>query len=162
MISELRKRLTREVDDLVEELTVRIPARLGGEHTPREYRACLDLQRDVQARVSFLHAALAALESVHGGMLPPRGAGFGSRVRLLDLDDGARLDYTLMAGDAIDLDAGQVSLVSPVGQALLGRMEGEEVIVRTPVGRRRLRVLSVERLEDGLAPGPDALTIRVA
>ena len=162
MISELRKRLTRELDDLVEELTVRIPARLGAEHTPHEYQAWLDLQRDVQARVNFLHATLAALESVHGGMLPPRGAGFASRIRLLDLDDGARLEYTLMAGDSIDLDAGEVSLVSPVGQALLGRMEGEEVTVRTPVGRRRLRVLSVERLEDGLARGQEVLATRVA
>ena len=140
MISELRKCLTRELDDLVEEPTV----------------------RDVQARVRFLHAVLSAVDSVQPGMLPARGAGFGSRVALLDLDGGARLDYTLMAGDAIDLDAGQVSLLSPVGQALLGRVEGEEVSVRTPAGRRRLRVLAVERLEEGLPREREAPAVRVA
>jgi transcription elongation GreA/GreB family factor len=94
--------------------------------------------------------------NVQPWMLPEEGAGFGSRVRLLDLDSGARLDYTLMAGDAIDLDAGQISLASPVGQALLGRGEGDEVSVRTPLGARRLRVLRVERREE------DPLAVRVA
>jgi transcription elongation factor GreA len=162
MISELRTRLTRELDDLVEELTVHLPARLGGEHSTDDYRACVDLQRAFQARVHFLHGTLSALDGVSPGMLPARGAGFGSRVRLIDLDTGARIEYTLMVGDSIDLDAGQISLASPVGQALLGRGEGAEVVVATPAGRRRLRILSVERLEDGLGRQREPPAVRVA
>src|SRR3712207_9422099 len=61
---------------------------------------------------------------------------------------GKEVAYTLMVGDAIDLDAGQISLVSPVGQALLGRRVGEEVQATTPQGTRRLRVLAMETLPE--------------
>ena len=49
------------------------------------------------------------------------------------------------------MEAGEISLASPVGHALVGRVEGEEIEVSTPLGRRHFRVLSVTPLHDRLA-----------
>jgi transcription elongation factor GreA len=50
------------------------------------------------------------------------------------------MTITLVAGDFMDLDGGQVSLASPIGRSLIGSREGETVTIRLPVGERRYHV----------------------
>ena len=122
MIAELSTRVNRELELLVDELSEGSPGR----------------STEVQHATSPSDAL-------------SRGAiGFGSTVRVQDLRTRDTLEYTLMTGDALDIDAGEVSLASPVGQALLGCREGEEVEVITPHGRRRLKVVRVTTLFDRL------------
>jgi transcription elongation GreA/GreB family factor len=59
--------------------------------------------------------------------------------------------FTLMAGSLLDIDAGQVSLASPIGQALLGSRTGDVISVQTPHRLRRLRVRQVRTLHDRIA-----------
>lgn len=66
--------------------------------------------------------------------------GFGSKVTLEEVSTGDIVEYTLVFGDFIDLDSNQISIASPIGQALLGRAEGEEVVVRLPRGDRTYRI----------------------
>ncbi|HEV2129561.1 MAG TPA: GreA/GreB family elongation factor, partial [Longimicrobiaceae bacterium] len=54
--------------------------------------------------------------------------------------------YTLVFGDYIEIDSGQISLASPLGQTLLGKQEGEEVSLRLPRGERKLRIEEVVTL----------------
>ena len=53
--------------------------------------------------------------------------GFGSQVRVEDLQSGELSTFVIMAGNDLDFDAGEVSIASPVAQALLGHTEGEVV-----------------------------------
>ena len=149
MFTDLKARLNHELDRLIDELTTRIPARLGEDQSQANYQTVLELQRNLQQRVQFLHQVLAGLETADASTLTPGLAGFGSTVRVRDLRSGEVIDYTLMAGEP-NLDAGEISLGSPVGQALLGRAAGEDVEVATPQGTRRLRVLKVTTLQNGL------------
>lgn len=71
------------------------------------------------------------------------GASSGATLSVLDLDTGEEAKYTLMSGERVDIDAGHVSLDSPVGQALFGATVGAVVTVETPQRTRRLRVLAV-------------------
>jgi transcription elongation factor GreA len=151
MLATLRQRLNRELDGLVHELTVRIPKQLGEERGAEEYESVVERQRQTRARINVLQNLLAALTGLGPEALPPEGAGFGSEVRIRELSSGSTMTYTLMAGDAIDLEAGEISLASPVGRALLGLKAGDEVEVATPVGRRRFRVISVTPWADALA-----------
>jgi transcription elongation GreA/GreB family factor len=75
--------------------------------------------------------------------IPEDGAGFGSMVVVEDVDLGGRETYTLMTGEQLDIEAGQVSLASPIGRALLGARPGAVLSVTTPRRVRRLHVLSV-------------------
>jgi transcription elongation factor GreA len=152
MFSDLKARLNSELEQLVEELTVRIPTRLGEDKSQGEYHTVVELQRHLQQRVQFLHQVLAGLETVDSSTLSPGRAGFGSTVRVRDMKSGEVIDYTLMAGEP-NLDEGEISLGSPVGQALLGRIAGEDVEVATPQGKRVLRVLQVTTLEGRLGSG---------
>lgn len=148
MIAELNTRLNRQLDYLVEELTERIPARLGKEQAQAAYAEALDRQQAIQRRIQYLRRVASALALVDPEVLTPGRVGFGSKVRVEDLRSGQTFSYTIMNGEGLDLDAGEISLASPVAQALLGRKEGEEVEVDTPQGTRRFRILSTTTLYD--------------
>ena len=157
MLTNLRQRLNRELDTLVHALTVRIPMQLGDGRGAAEYELALEEQRQIRGRIQLLQKIISALAGIGPEALPPEGAGFGSEVQIRELNTGTTLTYTLMAGDAIDLDAGEISLASPVGQALLGHEAGDEVEVGTPVGRRRFRIISVTPWRDALPGAIEAI-----
>lgn len=79
---------------------------------------------------------------------PPGVVAMHSRVLLLDLESGARHDVTLVYPVEADVSAGRISVLAPLGTALVGYREGDEIRWRMPGGLRRLR------LEKVFAPGP--------
>jgi transcription elongation factor GreA len=85
--------------------------------------------------------------------MPHDRVGFGSRVRVLNVVMQEEQSFTIVAGDFMDLDAGQVSLASPIGRGLLGARKGEEVVIRLPVGERRFVVIELETLSMQMGVG---------
>jgi len=78
-------------------------------------------------------------------LLPPTVVGLDSRVALLDLDTGEREDYTVVLPAQADAAAQRISVLAPVGAALVGYREGDDVEWPTPGGVRRLKLLRVTR-----------------
>ncbi len=105
---------------------------------------------EVKARIAFLGQIAAGLAIVDPEVLPADGAGFGSKVTVRNVKTGATDDYTLMVGSLVDIDANQVSLASPIGQALLGKQAGEQTTFATPTGDVTLEVLAVQTLMEQL------------
>ena len=62
-------------------------------------------------------------------------------------------NFTIVAGDFIDLDGEQVSMASPIGKGLLGARKGEEVTIELPMGERRFKVLDLVTLPEQLEVG---------
>ena len=87
--------------------------------------------------------------------MPADRVRFGSRVRLFDCHLEEEVNFTIVAADFMDLEAGHVSMASPIGRGLLGAREDQEVVVHLPVGERRYKVLEVLTLPQqvGLASG---------
>ncbi|WP_415909232.1 GreA/GreB family elongation factor [Oleiharenicola sp. Vm1] len=81
--------------------------------------------------------------------LPPGTVGLNSRVRLLDLDRDEVEEYVLTIPAAADPERQRLSVLAPVGTALLGYHVNDEIAWPTPGGTRRLRILAV-------APEPPA------
>jgi transcription elongation factor GreA len=154
--AELSTQLNRQLDHLVEELTERIPERLGQAHAQASYAELVERQRAIRRRIEYLRRVAAGLAVAAPGALVQGQVGLGSQVRVEDLLSGEILSYTLMPGEELDLDAGEISLASPVAQALLGKREGAHVEVRTPQRTRRFRVLTTTTLFDvlGVQEGP--------
>jgi transcription elongation factor GreA len=71
-------------------------------------------------------------------------------VSVEDLEEKEIFEFTVVAGDFLDLDAGQVSFASPIGQGLLGARLDEEVTVSLPMGERRFRIVSLLTLPQQL------------
>jgi transcription elongation GreA/GreB family factor len=146
--------LRQRVEEVLERLS-----RLLAEHSSQDLTASSDLldpgeAAEARRTVRFLGQLVAGWAQLPPGALPPEGAGFGSTVMVQDLENGGRESYTLMTGAFLDLDAGQVSLESPIGRALLASTAGDGVVVETPQRVRRLRVLGVRTLEDRLGRIP--------
>ena len=69
--------------------------------------------------------------------------GLGSRVKVLDLETHETDTYVVVLAEMMDIDAGHISLASPLGRALAGGKVGEEVSLRLPTASRRLRIVEL-------------------
>ena len=141
-MATLRAQLEQALERLSRTI-VRHPPRMaeGGEAELSEVAHAQRLAR-------FLGQVAAGWTEAPEEALTSAGAGLGSTVLVEDRDGGDRVRYTLMNGPLLDIDDGQVSLASPMGQALLGARPGDQLTVETPQRTRRLHVLEVRTLED--------------
>lgn len=156
MLDEIREKIEDEIERLTEELNRELPKRIkvamehGDLRENSEYKAAKERQAFVEARLNHLTSRMTELSKIDVDEMPHDKVGFGSRVTIQDHDSGDEFTFTITAGDFIDLDAGQVSLASPIGQGLLGAGEGEDVTVALPRGERRYTVLSLLTLPQQL------------
>lgn len=97
---------------------------------------------EVEARIAFLKAVLEATRVVTPDAGQSR-AFFGAWVELEDLEHPTRAIFRLVGPDEADARRGLVSTDSPLGQALLGKEEGDEVVVRRPRGPATFTVVAV-------------------
>lgn len=72
--------------------------------------------------------------------VPPTVITMNSRVKLRDLDTGEEMDFTLVFPREADIDRGRLSVISPVGTAILGYTEGDTIEWKVPSGRRRIKI----------------------
>lgn len=152
MIREMREKLSREVEQLSHELNVIIPqaiaqaAELGDLRENSEYKSALERQQFVQARLGQLHHRLSQLSQLANTEAPADRVGLGSRVTVLDLETNDRDTYMLVLAEMMDLEAGHISLGSPLGRALANGRVGDEVSLRIPRGTRQLRIVELETM----------------
>jgi transcription elongation factor GreA len=110
--------------------------------------APLDAAKDKQAHLEMrIHEIEETLRQAV--IVGKRGGGarvrIGRTVDVTNLISGASLRYTIVGVNEGDAAAGKISNVSPIGKALVGKGEGEEVEVSVPAGVLRLRIEKVER-----------------
>ena len=97
----------------------------------------------LERRIAVLEERLRAAQLVE----PQPGNGrvdVGERVRLYDLDSGERLELELVGSLEADPSEGRISVVPPLGKAVVGLRRGQIAGVDTPLGRRRVKVVAVE------------------
>ncbi|MBT8488912.1 MAG: transcription elongation factor GreA [Gemmatimonadetes bacterium] len=156
MLDEIREKIETEIESLMKELNVELPQRIkiamehGDLRENSEYKAAKERQGFVEARLNHLTSRMTELSKIDVNEMAYDRVGFGSKVTIRDLDMDEDFTFTITAGDFIDLDGGQVSLASPIGQGLLGASEGEEVTVELPRGERRYKVLELQTLPQQL------------
>ena len=156
MLDEIRSRIEQEIENLTEELTKDLPARIktamehGDLRENAEFKAAKERQAFVEARLNHLTSRMTELSRIDVSQMAYDKVGFGSQVKITDLDVDEDFTFTITAGDFIDLDAGQVSLASPIGRGLLGAQPGQEVTIALPRGERRYRVVELKTLPQQL------------
>lgn len=149
MLDEIRDRIENEIEKLAHELNVELPERiskaveLGDLRENAEYKAALERQGFVGARIGHLSQRVSELSKIDVTAMPIDRCGFGSKVRLMDYGMKEEVNFTIVAGDFMDLDSGQISMASPIGRGLLGSKEGEDVTISLPVGERKFKVLEL-------------------
>lgn len=152
MLEEIKQKIEDEIGRLRHELTVTLPksiqraVELGDLSENAEYKSALERQQFVQARLNHLTQRMGELSKIDLNAIASDRVGFGSRVTLQDLDTSERVTYSIVFGDYIDLDTNQISMASPIGRALLGKRQDDEVVVQLPRGDRRYRILELTTL----------------
>lgn len=154
MIEELKKKLGEEVEKLQHELNVILPneirkaVELGDLRENSEYKAALERQQFVQARLGQLRQRLSKLSSIDMAQIPQDKVGLGSRVVVQDEKTRDKEVYHLVFGDALEFEEGHVTMASPIGRALLGKGVGDDVVLRLPATTRRLKVVELQTIHD--------------
>ena len=152
MIEELKRKLADEAAKLMHELNVTLPAEIrkavehGDLRENSEYKAALERQQFVQARLGHLTQRLSKLSSIDPSQIPTDRAGLGSVVVVEDERTKARETYHLVFGDAVEFDAGHVSMGSPIGRALVGKAVGDLVILKLPAMVRRMTIVELQTI----------------
>ena len=142
------KRLEKELDELKKERPAVIQAikEAREEGDLREnagYDAARERQGLLEARISHIESRMIRFEVIDIDVLQSDRAVFGATVTVEDMDSGERKTFTLLGPDEADHTRGTISIESPVGRALLGKQEGDEVSVQVPKGRVDYEVVSV-------------------
>ena len=147
MIMEaVKKKLQAELDGLEEELHFKLPKEIqkarefGDLRENAEYKAAMERQSIVQARIMQLRQRLGEVESIDLSKIPTDRVAYGSSVVLFDLEKEEKIKYRLVTSEESDPENGLISTVSPIGQALMGRGEGDEIKVKTPNGVRNFEI----------------------
>lgn len=152
MLEELKTKLEQEIERLTHELQVVLPRAIktavehGDLRENSEYKSALERQQFVQARLNHLTRRMQELSKIDLTEIPIDRVGFGSRVTVRDLRSKEVETYTLVFGDYIDVETGQISMASPLGQTLLGRQVGDEVALQLPRGTRTLMITELVTL----------------
>jgi transcription elongation factor GreA len=149
--AETHRALGREVDKLRSEKERDIPERLraarenGDGSSNDEFFAIREEEMIIDARLARLEDILSRARIV-GPAESAKTVALGSLILVKDLDSGKEIDYLIDSAHAA-FSPGAVSIVSPVGAALIGRRRGERVTVDLPKGRQRnLQVLAIKPL----------------
>lgn len=116
--------------------------------SPRDHRLLSQLIAAVgnkHGMIDRLRCELTRAIVLDPAAVPANAVGLNSRVELADLDTGEHESYVLTLPAAADPDQSRLSVLAPVGTALLGYREGDVVEWPTPGGMRRLKLLRVTR-----------------
>jgi transcription elongation factor GreA len=154
MIREMQEKLGKEIDALSYELNITLPhaiataVEMGDLRENSEYKAALERQQFVQARLGQLHQRLSQLNQLASTEAPVDRVGLGSKVSVVDLQTGDEDTYMLVLAEMMDIDAGHISLASPLGRALADRRVGEEISLRLPHGTRKLKIIGLVTVHD--------------
>lgn len=93
-----------------------------------------------QEHLESLRAELARAAIVESDEVPADVVTMHSRVGVRDLERGEHKLYTIVPPAEADALAGRLSVLAPLGTALLGQREGDEIVFASPAGERRLRL----------------------
>ncbi len=151
---DIKKKLQDEIAALEHELHVELPkeilkARAHGDLSENaEYHAAKDRQGFVNARLGQLRKRLSEVSMIDFSKIPRDRSGLGSIVVVLDTNRDEELTYHLVTTEEADAANGKVSTTSPIGRALLGKKEGDEVKVQSPGGVKELEILKVTTIHD--------------
>lgn len=109
-----------------------------------EYEDAKERQALCEGRVRELESRVAAAEVIDVSKLEPSDrVVFGTTVLIENAESGEERTWRIVGEPEADIEAGKISYKSPLGKALIGRNEGDEVQVTAPSGQQVWEILEV-------------------
>ncbi len=145
-------KLEKTLMDSKKELEVDIPKALktatdmGDLSENAEYKAAKERQMFLESRISQLQKRIGDITSIDINRIPKDRSGLGSTLLLKHVDSGEERKFFLVFPEEVDPDIGKVSMASPVGKMLAGKMEGDEVEVPVEGERHSFEVVQLKTI----------------
>lgn len=108
-----------------------------------EYDAAKERQGFIEGRISDLSYKLANADIIDPTKLSKDKVVFGCSIRLENVDSGDEVTYQLVGPEESDIGKGKISVSSPLGRAILGKVPGDEVVVEAPAGKRCYELIQI-------------------
>ncbi|MGO2243449.1 MAG: transcription elongation factor GreA [Halomonas sp.] len=109
-----------------------------------EYHAAREQQGFIEGRIQEIEGKLSVAQVIDVTKLPNTGKViFGVTVSMQNLDTDAEVTYRIVGEDEADIKSGRISVTSPIARALIGKEEGDIVVVKTPGGDVEYEIGSV-------------------
>ena len=112
-----------------------------------EYKAAKERQRAIDTEIDYLRRRSASLKVIDTTDFPKDMVRFGSYCAAMDISNSEQIRYHIVGAEELNYAAEEgvlpVSVVSPIGKALLGKKIGEIAIVRAPMGERQLEIIEI-------------------
>lgn len=148
-----KNKLQAELDQLVkterEEIKIAISeARaLGDLKENAEYHSAKEKQSIIEGRIAQLQGILARSRVVEVSKIKSQKIVFGATVQIMDTQKEIRHKYIIVGEDESNSRENKISYTSPLGRALIGKEEGDTVIVKAPKGDVEYEIESFEFLD---------------
>lgn len=118
---------------------------LGDLKENAEYHAAREEQGICEAQIRDIEYKLSVAQIIDVTKMENTGKIiFGTTVTLIDVDTDAEVKYQIVSEDEADIKSGRISVKSPIARGLVGKMEGDEVIISTPGGDKDFEIDKVE------------------
>ena len=147
-------KLDKELKESQKELQVDIPKALktarehGDLSENAEFKAAKERQMFLESRISLLQKRISDITSIDLDKIPSDRSGLGSTLYLRDLKSGEETKFQLVFPEEVNTDEKKLSAASPVGRALVGKQEGDDVIIPLPENKLEFEVLKVITIHD--------------
>jgi len=113
-----------------------------------EYQYAKDKQALIEAKIRDLEDKLARARVVDISKLSGDKVVFGATVELEDVDTGERIRYQIVGSYEAEPEKGKISYQSPLARALIGKLEGDEVTIKSPKGEKTYEIIKVEFVDE--------------
>lgn len=147
--NKLEAELTQLVKIEREEIKIAIAEarELGDLKENAEYHAAKEKQGIIEGRIAQLQGIMARSRVVEVSKIKSKKIVFGATVTVLDIAKDATITYRIVGEDESDSRENKISFTSPLGRALIGKEEGDTVIVKAPKGDVEFEIESFEFID---------------
>ena len=105
-----------------------------------EYDAAKEAQAHLEAKITEMKMTIAQAKIVDTSRLSNEAVQIMSTVKMTNLSNGAKMEYTIVSESEANLKQGKISIKTPIAQGLLNKKVGDEVEIDIPRGKIKLRV----------------------
>jgi len=108
-----------------------------------EYHAAKERQSFLEAKINELDMAISRAEVIEIGTGQTETIIFGTTVELRNIANNQNVEYQLLGPYESDPESGRISVTSPLGKALIGKEEGDDIKIKTPGGVQEFEILEI-------------------
>ena len=110
-----------------------------------EYDAAKEEQREIEARIEEIEKILKNAEVVDSEDIKDNSITLGCSVKIFDEEFKEVVNYKIVGSTETDIANNKISNESPIGKALIGKKEGDEIVVESPSGELKFKVMEITR-----------------